>query len=107
MPRQAAEPEVAPTAPKQRGRPKGSTKKVTSERDKITRTRAIRLQCIECMGFQVGLVNSCNNEGCPLWPFRTGRGQQHTSAKMLPGFYEKKLVKPEPTEVKPPNGRNR
>jgi hypothetical protein len=50
----------------------------TNERDKVTRAAAIRLNCVECMGYQKNLVNSCENEGCALWPFRKGVGQEHT-----------------------------
>jgi hypothetical protein len=52
------------------------SKKPKDERSKITRAQAIRLQCIECMGFQVGLIKDCPDKGCPLWPYRIGRGYQ-------------------------------
>jgi len=41
-------------------------------RSKVTRAKAIRLQCIECMGYQAALVKSCPDEGCPLWSYRMG-----------------------------------
>lgn len=53
-------------------------KKVKSERDKITRAQAIKLMCIECMGFQKSMVKDCCDPACPLWPFRKGYGQEHT-----------------------------
>ena len=65
-------------APKKRGRPKGSKNKKSSDRDKITRAKAIRLQCEECMGFQIALIRDCSDQACALWPFRMGRGQIHT-----------------------------
>ena len=65
-------------APRKRGRPKGSTKSTNSDRDKISRAKAIRIFCEECMGYQVFLIKDCPAPQCPLWPFRTGRGQQHT-----------------------------
>jgi hypothetical protein len=34
--------------------------------------RAIRLQCIECMGNQQSLVDGCTCPKCSLYPFRSG-----------------------------------
>lgn len=53
-------------------------KVVKTARDKITRAQAIKLFCIECMGFQKSLVKDCSDPACPLWPFRRGYGQEHT-----------------------------
>jgi hypothetical protein len=39
----------------------------------LTPLKAIRLHCIECMGFQKRFVNECTSTLCPLYPFRTGR----------------------------------
>jgi hypothetical protein len=39
----------------------------------LTPGKAIRLTCIECMGFQPGLVRECSSHLCPLYPFRMGR----------------------------------
>ena len=75
--------------PRGRGRPKGAIKSVKNDRDKISRAKAIRLQCTECMGFQPFLIKDCPSECCPLWPFRIGRGQQHTDATLLKGHYAK------------------
>jgi hypothetical protein len=72
--------------------PKKTTKKTTPKnlpplsvpkatktgRDKITRAQAIKLFCIECMGFQKSLVKDCTDQQCPLWPYRRGFGQEHT-----------------------------
>jgi len=38
----------------------------------LTPLRAIRFQCIECMGMQQNLVRGCSSPLCPLYPFRTG-----------------------------------
>lgn len=60
-------------APKtQKAKPKPST------RDKITRAQAIKLFCVECMGYNKHFVKACPAEQCPLWPYRSGYGQQHT-----------------------------
>ena len=69
-----------PEEAKKRGRPKGSVKTIKNDRDKISRAKAIRLQCEECMGFQIFMIKDCPAPSCPLWPFRMGRGQEHTDA---------------------------
>lgn len=44
----------------------------------LTPSKAIRYACIECMGFQPGLVQDCSNPLCPLYPFRLGKlNQRH------------------------------
>jgi hypothetical protein len=58
--------------------PLKTTKTIKNSRDKITRAQAIKLFCIECMGFQKSYVKDCTDPACPLWPFRTGKGQEHT-----------------------------
>lgn len=35
--------------------------------------KQIRLQCVECMGFQPSLVDGCTAPGCHLYPFRHGK----------------------------------
>ena len=45
----------------------------------ITSTlKAIRADCIDCMGGQRGLVRDCELRGCPLWPYRMGKNPFHT-----------------------------
>jgi hypothetical protein len=39
----------------------------------LTPMKAIRLNCIECMGHQPSLVSDCTDSLCPLFPFRMGR----------------------------------
>ena len=39
----------------------------------LTPLKAIRLNCVECMGFQHNLVKECASTLCPLYPFRMGR----------------------------------
>lgn len=58
--------------------PNKPTKTVKNARDKIARAQAIKLFCIECMGYQKSMVKKCTDQACPLWPFRTGAGQEHT-----------------------------
>mgnify|MGYP001200953641 CR=1 FL=1 len=40
---------------------------------KTTPQMAIKLFCIECMGFQRRLVKECKASLCPLHPYREGR----------------------------------
>ena len=47
---------------------KGKTKVVD-----LTPLKAIRLHCVECMGFQKSLVNECSSTLCPLHPYRMGK----------------------------------
>ena len=72
--------------PKKKATPKTPPPKVAkgvkTGRDKITRAQAIKLQCIECMGFQKSLVKDCSDQQCPLWPFRKGYGQEHTDTQI-------------------------
>ena len=51
-------------------------------RMKITRAQAIKLFCIECMGYQKRLVKDCPDIKCPLWPYRLGRGQEYTDVNI-------------------------
>ena len=39
----------------------------------LTPIKAIRFQCIECMGHQSRLVDGCTDILCPLYPYRMGK----------------------------------
>lgn len=43
------------------------------EEDKLTRKKAIRIKCLDCMAGQVREVRLCPSRDCPLWIFRMGR----------------------------------
>jgi hypothetical protein len=58
-----------------RSKVKGKTLKV-----RLTPIRAIRLQCLECMGFQPSHVPGCSDPLCSLFPFRMGK-----TGKTYPG----------------------
>jgi len=45
----------------------------------LTPIKAIRHQCIECMGFQFREVAECTSQLCPLFPFRMGKA--HTPGR--------------------------
>ena len=40
---------------------------------RLTPLKAIKFNCIECMGFQDKFVFDCTDKLCPLYPFRTGK----------------------------------
>ena len=39
----------------------------------LTPARAIRKQCIECMGFAWSEIEGCLSPNCPLFPWRLGK----------------------------------
>lgn len=41
--------------------------------DRLTRTKAIRMKCIDCCGGQQAEVRKCPATNCPLWRYRMGR----------------------------------
>lgn len=50
----------------------GGTKKVS-----LTPIKAIRLQCIECMGFSIYEPVKCSSPLCSLYPYRVGKNPGH------------------------------
>ena len=43
---------------------------------RLTPIKAIRLNCIECMGYQSALIKDCTSNMCPLYPYRMGKYTQ-------------------------------
>ena len=41
--------------------------------ERVSRSKAIRLKCIDCCAGQATEVRKCPAENCPLWRFRMGR----------------------------------
>lgn len=39
----------------------------------LTPIKAIRANCLECVGHQPSLVRECELTDCTLWPYRMGR----------------------------------
>lgn len=39
---------------------------------RISRTKAIRLKCLDCCAYQANEVKECTNTKCPLWRYRMG-----------------------------------
>lgn len=42
---------------------------------RISPLKAIRCDCLECMGYQPSEVTRCEIKDCHLWMFRTGRNK--------------------------------
>ena len=41
--------------------------------ERVSRSKAIRLKCIDCCGGNMAEVRKCPAENCPLWRYRMGR----------------------------------
>ena len=41
--------------------------------ERVSRSKAIRLKCIDCCAGQVAEVRKCPAVDCPLWRFRMGK----------------------------------
>lgn len=39
----------------------------------LTKGRAIKLYCLDCMGYQPSAVKDCPDTKCALWRYRTGK----------------------------------
>ena len=48
----------------------------------LTRKRAIRFFCYECMGWQKQEVRNCTAPNCPLFPFRPLKTDAETAQKV-------------------------
>jgi len=51
---------------------------------KLTPIKAIRCQCLECMGFVPSEVKLCRSGLCPLFPFRMGKAHAGRKGTTLP-----------------------
>ncbi|WP_296880211.1 hypothetical protein [Thomasclavelia sp.] len=43
---------------------------------RISRSKAIRLKCLDCCAFSPGEVRECKSIDCPLWRYRMGREEK-------------------------------
>lgn len=41
--------------------------------ERVSRSKAIRLKCLDCCADQAAEVRKCPAVNCPLWRFRMGR----------------------------------
>lgn len=56
--------------------------------DRITRSKAIRLKCLDCCCGNSAEVRRCTALKCPLWRYRMGReehAEKHEDAQEMPG----------------------
>ena len=49
----------------------------------LTAIKAIRLQCVECMGHQFKLVPGCTDVHCSLFPYRMGKNSSITRPSLV------------------------
>lgn len=45
-------------------------------KERLTRTKAIRMKCLDCCAFQPKEVKLCTSYDCPLWRYRTGKEER-------------------------------
>jgi len=50
----------------------GGTKEVS-----LTPIKAIRYQCLECMGWSAHDARNCTSKFCSLYPYRLGKSPEH------------------------------
>ena len=41
--------------------------------ERLSRTKAIRMKCLDCSGDNMAEVRKCPATNCPLWRYRMGR----------------------------------
>lgn len=41
--------------------------------ERVSRSKAIRLKCLDCCGGQTAEVRKCPAQDCPLWRYRMGK----------------------------------
>ena len=63
------------------------------EGKKLSRTKAVRMKCLDCMCFQPSEVRICPATDCPLWHFRLGRDTSGKRGRKSPGKASKSIVK--------------
>jgi hypothetical protein len=51
--------------------------------------KAIRYQCLECVGWSPYEVNHCTDKLCPLYPYRFGKVPGHKGKGNVNNFIEK------------------
>lgn len=54
--------------------------------ERIGRSKAIRLKCIDCCGGNMAEVRKCPVEKCPLWRFRMGKEIKDDASENFPSF---------------------
>lgn len=67
-------------------------KRVLAERKAgtLTRSKAVYLNCLDCMGYQPREVTRCPRKSCPLWEFRN---REASAASLTERTAKSKTVK--------------
>lgn len=51
--------------------------------ERVSRSKAIRLKCIDCCGGNMAEVRKCPAEHCPLWRYRMGKEIKDTCEEIV------------------------
>ncbi len=54
--------------------------------ERISRSKAIRLKCIDCCCGNMAEVRRCPSTNCPLWRFRMGRELKDETSEEIDSF---------------------
>jgi hypothetical protein len=65
----------------------------------LSRSKAVRMRCLDCCSFQPAEVTRCPAEDCPLWFFRSGKDRSgggtpksRSAASGGPSKHSKKII---------------
>ena len=56
--------------------------------ERVSRSKAIRLKCIDCCGGNMAEVRKCPVESCSLWRYRMGKEIKDESTEFSDDFEE-------------------
>lgn len=59
--------------------------------ERVSRSKAIRLKCLDCCAGQAAEVRKCPAESCPLWRFRMGREIKDENTALSDDFEDEDL----------------
>lgn len=59
--------------------------------ERVGRSKAIRLKCLDCCADQAAEVRRCPAENCPLWRYRMGREIKDETCEEIDVFSDKNL----------------
>lgn len=59
--------------------------------ERVSRSKAIRLKCLDCCCGQAAEVRKCPATSCPLWRFRMGREIKDETFEEIDEFYDENL----------------
>ena len=59
--------------------------------ERVSRSKAIRLKCIDCCGGNMAEVRKCPVENCPLWRYRMGRELKEENIDICDDFEDEDI----------------